>query len=97
MIDPDFTRFSYPTGYHYDVLRGLDYFRSSGGTPDPRVDEAIKVVRDRQLPDGAWALDALHTDDIAMTFDGVVGQPSPWVTLRALRVLRWFDPQTGGI
>ena len=96
VIDPDFTRFSYPTGYHYDVLRGLDYFRSVGGTPDPRLDEAIKLVRDRRLPDGKWALDALHTDDIAMTYDGVVGQPSPWVTLRALRVLRWSDLQTVG-
>jgi len=88
LIDADFQLFSYPTGYHYDVLRALDYLRSVGGTPDPRMSEAVQVVRDRQLADGTWALDALYTEHIDVSYEAV-GAPSRWITLRALRVLRW--------
>ena len=88
LIDADFQLFSYPTGYHYDVLRALDYLRSVGGIPDPRMSEAVQVVRDRQLADGTWALDALYTEHIDVSYEAV-GAPSRWITLRALRVLRW--------
>jgi len=89
VIDPDFVQFSYPTGYHYDVLRALEYFRSGGGAPDSRVSEALELVRDRQRNDGTWPLDALHSDDIAFGYGESVGESSRWNTLRALRVLRW--------
>src|SRR5437667_10959849 len=45
LIDTAFTLFSFPTGWHYDALRGLDYLRAAGATPDARVAEAIDVVR----------------------------------------------------
>ncbi len=37
----DWTRFAFPTWWHYDVLRGLDYLCSAGATPDERATEAI--------------------------------------------------------
>ena len=88
LIDPDFQLFSYPTGHHYDVLRALDYFRSVGGTPDSRISEALQVVRNHQLADATWPLDALFTEHIDVSYEAV-GAPSRWITLRALRVLRW--------
>ena len=44
VIDPDWLRFSFPTWWHYDVLRGLDYLRDAEVAPDERVAEAIGVV-----------------------------------------------------
>jgi hypothetical protein len=90
LVNPDYQLFSYPTGYHYDVLRALDYFRSVGDPPDPRMDEAIELVRDRRRDDGRWNLDVLYPDHISVIYEEV-GEPSRWITLRALRVLRWAD------
>src|SRR5262249_9023662 len=51
VVDPAWLQFSFPTRWHYDVLRALEYFRLTGNGPDPRVDEAIQMVRSRQQPD----------------------------------------------
>lgn len=89
VIDADWTRFSYPTDYYYDVLRGLDYLRSAGVTPDDRVAEAIELVRSKRDADGRWPLEKLHPGEMHFAIDGGEGEPSRWNTLRALRVLRW--------
>jgi hypothetical protein len=89
VVDPEYLRLSYPTGYHYDVLRALDYFRATGMAPDERVAEAIRVVESKRHADGRWPLENRHTGQIDFDMDEVQGQPSQWITLRALRVLRW--------
>lgn len=85
----------HPNRWHYDVLRGLDYFRSAstltGRGADPRLGEAIDLVRSRQLPDGTWALDWSPTGRVWFEIDDGPGQPSRWLTLRALRVLKWWE------
>jgi hypothetical protein len=91
VVDPEFLQFSYPTRWHYDVLRGLDYFRSAGERPDARVGEAVELVRSKQQPDGTWLLENTHKGAVHVTLDAGDGQPSRWNTLRALRVLRWFE------
>jgi hypothetical protein len=98
VIDPDFLRFSYPTRWHYDVLRGLEYFRATRQRPDPRVAEAIELVRSKEQPDGTWLLENTHKGAVHFPMDPGDGRPSRWNTLRALRVLRWFDltAATGG-
>ena len=88
---PGVAAFSFPTRWHYDVLRGLDYFRSTGDRPDPRVDEAIELVRSKQQPDGTWLLENTHRARSTSRMDDGDGLPSRWNTLRALRVLRWYD------
>jgi hypothetical protein len=90
VIDPAWTRFAFPPLWHYDVLRGLDYLRAAGARPDARVEEAVAIVRDRRQDDGRWLLDVRHPDTLHEELAGVVGEPNRWVTLRALRVLRWF-------
>jgi hypothetical protein len=91
VIDPEFEQFSYPTRWHYDVLRGLDYFRSTGERPDPRLGEAIELVRSKRQPDGTWLLENTHKGAVHFTMDAGDGRPSRWNTVRALRVLRWYD------
>jgi len=96
-IDPAFTLFSFPTGWHYDALRGLDYLRAAGVTPDPRLAEAIDVVRSKGDAEGRLPLENPHQSemvnarlrDLEFDMDEREGRPSRWNTLRALRVLRW--------
>ena len=58
VADERFTKPSFPTGYRYDVLRGLDYFRAGGGAPDSLMDDAFALVASRRGDDGRWPLDA---------------------------------------
>ena len=89
IIEKRWLRFSYPPFWHYDVLRGLDYFRSAGDKPDPRVSEAMDVVRKRCHQNGRWPLNHLHPEWIPLKMETAVASASRWNTLRALRVLRW--------
>ncbi|MCW5878081.1 MAG: hypothetical protein KIS80_04355 [Anaerolineales bacterium] len=88
---PTWTLFSYPTSWHYDVLRGLDYMRSAGVTPDERVAEAIELVAKKQNQNGRWPRENIHDDPVALEMEGADGTDSYWNTLRALRVLDWYS------
>jgi len=85
------TRFAFPTWWHYDVLRGLDYLRGAGVTPDERVAEAIELVASKRDGDGRWPLETRYPGVMPVETDEGEGRPSRWNTLRALRVLRWYD------
>ncbi len=93
--DGRFLLFLHPNRWHYDVLRALDYFRSSamltGADPDPRLGEAVDHLRSRRLEDGTWRLDGSPPGRVWFEVDEGRGKPSRWVTLRALRVLRWWE------
>ena len=60
VIDPAWLEFTFPTRWHYDVLRALEYFRSAGDPPDPRLAEAVELLRSKQQPDGTWLLENTH-------------------------------------
>jgi hypothetical protein len=93
--DEQFLCFLHPSRWHYDVLRALDYFHSAamltGAPPDPRLGEAIDHVRSRRREDGTWPLDWSLPGRVWFDVDDGVGKPSRWVTLRAMRVLRWWS------
>jgi len=91
VVQPAYLEFAFPYYWHYDVLRALDYFRGSGADPDPRMAEALAVVRSRRQSDGWWLLDRIHPGRVHFDLEGGVGTPSRWNTLRALRVLKWWD------
>ncbi|VXA94256.1 conserved hypothetical protein [Arthrobacter sp. 9AX] len=91
LINGGWLQFSYPTRWFYDVLRGLDYFRAAGGSPDKRMDEAVEAVRSKEQPDGTWLLENTHPGQVHFPLEDGDGQPSRWNTLRALRVLRWYE------
>jgi hypothetical protein len=85
----DWTRFAFPTWWHYDVLRGLDYLRQAGVAHDERVAEAIEIVASKRDADGRWTLDTRYPGVMPVEIDDGEGRPSRWNTLRALRVLKW--------
>jgi hypothetical protein len=95
--DEEFLTFLYPSRWYYDVLRALDYFRAAasrpGAVPDPRLAAAVERVRSARKPDGRWLLGRSLPGRVWFELDDGAGQPSRWVTLRALRVLRWWDSQ----
>src|SRR5437667_3240451 len=84
------TQFSFPTFWHYDVLRGLDYLRAAGAIPDERVAEAIDLVESKRDADGRWPLENPHPGQLHFAMDEGEGRPSRWNTLRAARVLSWY-------
>jgi hypothetical protein len=88
-----FLSFGHPNRWRYDVLRGLDYFRAAGevtgAAPDPRLGDAVDHVRSKQQPDGTWLLDWSLPGRVWLDVDDGPGKPSRWLTLRAMRVLRW--------
>ena len=91
IVDPAWLELSYPVWWHYDVLRALDHLRAAGVAPDPRVTEAIDLVRSKRRPDGTWPLERTHPGKVHFVLEGD-GRPSRWNTLRALRVLDWYEP-----
>jgi len=91
VVRPSYLEFAFPHYWIYDVLRALDYFRRSGANPDPRMAEAVEVVQSKRQPDGRWLLDRIHPGQVYFDLEGGVGTPSRWNTLRALRVLDWWN------
>jgi hypothetical protein len=83
--------FAFPTWWHYDVLRGLDYLRRAGVAPDARVAEAIDLLRSKRDDDGRWPLETRYPGRMPVETDEGEGRPSRWNTLRALRVLDWYS------
>jgi hypothetical protein len=94
VIDKRWLRFSFPAFWHYDVLRGLDYLRNAGIQPDSRVNKAIEIVIERRHQNGRWPLNFLYGERIPLEMETTVGSASRWNTLRALRVLFWYNNST---
>ena len=84
------TRFSFPPRWYYDVLRSLDHFQAVGAEPDSRAGDAIALVHARRRTDGNWRLQNTHRGKVYFDLEAG-GRSSRWNTLRALRVLRWWE------
>jgi hypothetical protein len=85
----------FPNKWFYDVVRVLDYFRAALPEPDDRMTEALDIVESKRDPDGRWPLEHAYHPKLLVDFGEAEGQPSRWITLRALRVMRWagrWDP-----
>ena len=90
VIDNAWSRFAFPTTWHYDILRGLDYLRSAGVEPDERVAEAVEIVEARRHKNGRWPMNHLHADRLGFPLETETGRASRWNTMRAMRVLKWY-------
>jgi hypothetical protein len=100
VVNPEYLDFAFPYYWHYDVLRALDYFSRSGAQQDSRLAEAVEIVRSKRQPDGRWLIDRVHPGRVHFVLEGSAdgaggaggaGEPSRWNTLRALRVLDWWE------
>lgn len=89
------TRFAYPFRWFYSALNAVDYFRAGtlhdGGAPDPRLADAIEVIRAARNPDGTWLQERRHPGRVWFEVDVPAGEPSPWLTFHATRALDWWD------
>ncbi|MFZ0161221.1 MAG: hypothetical protein WAL50_19500 [Kineosporiaceae bacterium] len=89
VVDPAFTRFPFPPQWHFDVLRGLEHFRAAGAPADERLSDAVDILRGARRRDGTWPVHRAHPGRTWFRMEPA--GPSRWATLRALRVLRWWD------
>ncbi len=98
LIGPWATRFAYPFRWFYSVLKAADYFRAAalhdGAAPDPRLVDAIEVIRTARRPDGTWLQEHRHPGRVWFEVDVPPGEPSKWLTFYGTRVLAWWDEAT---
>ncbi|GIG24098.1 squalene cyclase [Cellulomonas denverensis] len=93
-VGPWTTRFRYPSRHAYSVLTAADHFRAAD-RPDPRLAEAIEMIESARRPDGTWAQGPPLAGQVWFEVDVPEGEPSPWLTFQALRVLAWWRERTG--
>jgi hypothetical protein len=79
----------FPNAWFYDVVRVLDYMRQARTAPDESMGEALDIVESKRTDDGRWLMDHAYHDASHVDFGEAEGQPSRWISLRALRILRW--------
>ena len=90
------TMLSYPVRWFHDILRGLDHFRLVDRR-DPRLSDAIGLLRGKADANGLFPYENAHQGPQLFELEREAeGFPSRWVTLRALRVLRWWDAGVPG-
>ena len=97
-VAPWVDRFAYPFRWSYDVLGAAEYFRQAslvdGTAPDPRMTDAIGIIRGARRPDGTWAQAGRHPGRVWFEVDVPAGEPSKWLTLYGTRVLTWWDQRS---
>jgi hypothetical protein len=88
-------RFAYPFRWRYNVLVAADYFRRAaeldGTAPDPRMADAVALIRAARQPDGTWLQESVLPGRVWFEVDAPEGRPSKWLTLYGTRVLDWWD------
>lgn len=94
-MDPEFVRLHHPARWHFDILRGLDAMRDAGVAFDPRMADAVEILRRRRGDDGRWVANRAYPGATHLP-PRRAGQPHRWVTLIALRVLASYD-EAGGV
>ncbi|MDX8148449.1 squalene cyclase [Lentzea sp. BCCO 10_0061] len=83
-------RFRSPFRWGYSVLNAMDYFREAG-RKDPRMAEAVEMIRTARQADGTWLQGGRHPGRVWFEVDVDEGEPSKWLTFYALRVLKWWE------
>jgi hypothetical protein len=79
-------KFGFPNFYVGDILGIVESLVRVGYGKDPRLANALQLIRDKQDSHGRWLLEYDYTGKTWVDF-GIKKQPNKWVTLRALRVL----------
>jgi len=90
IVDPKMTQLPFPPRWHYDFLRALDYFQGIHAPRDERMQDALDLLLKKGEKDGRWTVNAPYAGLVYFHMEQA-GQPSRWNTLRALRVLKWWQ------
>jgi hypothetical protein len=89
IIHKDFLKLAYPGRWRYDILRALDYFRIAGMAFEKRLQPAVDELLRKRRKNGCWN-SSRHTGKTHFDMEKA-GTASRWNTLRALRVLHFYD------
>jgi hypothetical protein len=89
-IKSQWTSFSFPPYWFYDVLTALDYFQRFGENKDNRIQAGIDLVVEKRNREDTWNLGRKHPGRTYFEMERP-REPSRWNTLRALRVLKWWN------
>ncbi len=95
VMNPEFTRLHHPARWHFDVLRGLDALADARTAYDPRMDDALQMVRSRRSADGRWVANRAYPG-LTHTTPPQPGQPNRWISLIASRVLNFYPINSHG-
>jgi len=90
VVNSEMTRMYFPPRWHYDFLRALDYFQSIHADYDERMKDAIELLKAKQQPNGRWPAYKPWPGHVFFELEKT-GEDSRWNTLRALRVLKWWE------
>jgi hypothetical protein len=92
IIKSDWLKFGFPLFYRYDVLRGLLVMTKLGYnlSNDERLNDAVGILFQKRCPDGKWILENTPSSRMQTNIE-VRGKSSKWVTLNALRVLKYLS------
>lgn len=80
-------KFGFPVFYITDILQVVEALVGLGYADDPRLANALDLIRQKQDDQGQWMLEYDYAGKIWVDF-GKKKQPNKRVTLRALRVLK---------
>ena len=90
VFDANMKRMYFPPRWRYDFIRALDYFQSVKAQRDERMEDAIQLLIEKQQKNGRWPAYSLWSGRIFFKME-TPRQDSRWNTLRALRVLKWWQ------
>jgi hypothetical protein len=90
VVDPKMTRCSFPPRWRYDIMRAMDYARDKRIEKEERCLDAIEIIRSKQTRQGYWKLQNKHPGRVHFDMEQP-GSVSRWNTLRALRILDWWE------
>jgi hypothetical protein len=91
VVNPAFTRFPFPPHWHFDIARGLEHFIAAGAPADDRLGDAIDEIRRKRRRDATWPAFAHYPGRTWFRMEA--RGPSRWSTLRARRILSWWNGQ----
>ena len=85
---PGWLKFGFPLMYQTDILEILGILTQLG-YKDERMQEAIDMLISKQDNWGRWNLENTFNGRFQVNIEQK-GKPSKWITLKALKVLKWF-------
>ncbi|MBI5295942.1 MAG: hypothetical protein HY869_10730 [Chloroflexi bacterium] len=90
VFDAKMTAMPFPPRWRYDFIRALDYFQACDAQRDERMCDAIELLQRKQKADGRWLMNSGMSGRKYFDLEEA-GKPSRWNTLRAMRVLEWWN------
>jgi hypothetical protein len=87
VINKSWLELSYPWFAGYNTLRGLDVLTKLGYSKDERLCDASGVLLQKRQSNGSWILENSPEGRMQANIEKK-GQPSKWITMIALRVLK---------